>query len=148
MVLSSPHGALATLGNHSDSIEFDRAERQGTVEIADMGNYIVYTITHGFKNQEVIREYVSSDDIVFAVAWSGSYMPNLSKLLDTKYQEYQNTRALASANTQTRLRSHVSRTESDGIVVVTTGHMRSVFRGKAFDPVLLKQLGVSENEIK
>lgn len=139
-MLATTRPVLAALGESSDSISSDRRALtavRGAV-----------TVRHGYTVQEIIsesatiREYISDDDIVFGVAWTGLVMPDLAVLLGSYTGEYQ--QALKQAPRKPGLRSRQVKTKR--VVVQTWGHMRNL-QGRAYAPALIPQ-GVAIDEIK
>ncbi len=132
--------SLATLGGSADSIESDRkvlaAVRGSTT---GQNGYTVQEITYGGT---IVREYVSSSGVVFAIAWNGVRSPDLTSLLGTYADQYQ--RALQ--NTPHRPGVRHSSIKGDNVVVERWGHVGNV-QGRAYDPALIPT-GVTIDEIK
>ena len=132
--------AYATLGEGADSITKDRtalsAVKRATTTQAN------YTVQEVVSDSVTVREYLSSNGTVFAVAWNGLVHPDLTTLLGSYAQEYQ------QAKQQTpRKRGHrQSRVKSGNVVVETWGHMRNL-QGRAYIPALVPA-GVNLNEIR
>lgn len=75
-----------------------------------------------------VHEYVDAAGVVFAVSWSGPYMPDLKELLGAHFDTM-----VAHANSTARPgRSQLLLKQSD-LVVVSGGHM-GAFQGKAWLP--------------
>jgi len=91
-------------------------------------NYTVHAIQA--PSGTTVREYVSEDGMVFAVAWQGPFLPDLRQALGRYFERYSNA---ASA----KGRRQVAVSESD-FVVQSGGRMRS-FSGRAYLPPLLPQ---------
>ena len=90
----------------------------------------------------VVREYVgSSDGTVFAVSWSGAFMPDLRTLLGSHFA----TLTSAAAARPTAGHSQLSIKDSD-VVIVSGGHMRA-YAGRAWIISALPA-GVSTDEIE
>ncbi|MBI4996204.1 MAG: DUF2844 domain-containing protein [Rhodocyclales bacterium] len=77
-----------------------------------------------------VREYVTADGRVFAVAWSGPVMPDLVELLSAYFPPY---REEVQKRGPSRAPVVIRR---DDLVVESGGHMRS-FRGRAYLPGML-----------
>jgi hypothetical protein len=75
-----------------------------------------------------IRQYVSSQGRVFAVTWSGPFLPELKVLLG----KYFDTMETESARTSRAGRSHIAINHRE-LVINAGGHMRS-FEGEAWIP--------------
>ena len=81
-----------------------------------------------------IKEYVSSNGIVFAVAWRGTGAPDLPRLFGSYFDEYrEGLTAFQNRNPRIR-RPMVLKTAH--LVVERAGHSRSMW-GRAFIPALL-----------
>jgi hypothetical protein len=90
------------------------------------------TVEIGTENGGHVREFVSPDGVVFAVAWEGPVPPDLRPLLGTSFAAY--ARALAALQ-QPGLRRSLHIASSD-LVVETAGHLRA-YRGRAYLPALI-----------
>jgi len=123
-------GAFAALGAKQESVAHDRqilsASRHTTKNI---GNYNVEEMTIGATT---VREYLSSDGTVFAVAWNGYTHPDLSQLLGTYAGEY----AKAEKTTARVQGRRWRRIVTDSLVVEHRGHMRDL-HGRAYLPALV-----------
>ncbi len=106
------------------------------------------TVRAGYRVQEIvsdsttIREYISPNDIVFAVAWNGLRHPDLTQLLGSYAGEYHQT--LQKMPREKGHRFH--RVKTNQIVVEKWGHMRNL-RGRAYVPNLIPP-GVRIDDIK
>ena len=78
-----------------------------------------------------VREYVSSNGIVFAVAWDGPFLPNLRELLG----KYFDTLAAESARQPRAGRPHLD-VGLPEVVINSGGRMRA-FEGSAWIPAQL-----------
>jgi hypothetical protein len=137
ILLAWPHASHASLGGTLDSIESDRKRFEGRLAllkpIAPDHHYRVHEIT---QDGNQIREYSSSDGKVFAVSWRGPTQPDLSILLGTYFQEYQESltqKERTSGRTAQRRGRSARILRSKNLVVERSGHMRDV-RGKAYLP--------------
>jgi hypothetical protein len=139
-VLVTARPALAVLGGSADSVESDRrvlsAVRGG---ITLHNSYSVHEIDYGGT---AVREYVSADDIVFAIAWNGIRHPDLTALLGSYAGPYEE--ALKNTPRQPGVR-HLS-LKADGVVVEKWGHVRNL-QGRAYALDLIPP-GVSLDEIR
>ena len=138
VMLTLPFSASATLGETATSTEIDRVAMNATLRMLPTALYTVHEIQT--PSGTTLREYVSSDGTVFAVAWQGPVMPDLRQVLGSYFDRY--TAGAAAKHAGHR---HVEVRESD-LVVQSSGHMRS-FSGKAYLPQLLPQ-GVTVGEIR
>jgi hypothetical protein len=132
--------ARAALGDDEASVSRDGralvARWQGATE---RGSYRVHEL---LKGGTTIREFVSRDGVVFAVAWSGLANPELDALLGTYAGEYQ-----AAAQTTPKVNGRRGgRVAADHVVVDRWGHMRDL-HGRAYLPDLLPA-GVTVDELR
>ncbi len=131
---------LAALGGSADSIESDRrmlSAVQG--KVTQGADYTDYEITYGWTN---VREYVSPQGIVFAIAWTGNRSPDLTTLLGSYANEYQ--QALKATPHHPGVRQRAIKT--DDVVVERWGQVRNL-HGRAYAPSLIPP-GVSTDEIR
>jgi hypothetical protein len=84
------------------------------------------------KGGTTIREFVSADGIVFAVAWNGIAHPDLRPLLGAYHGEYRDE-ALDSPHVKGRRSRRVA---AENVVVERWGHPRDL-HGRAYLPALL-----------
>lgn len=96
---------------------------------------VVSKVTQNYSMRETtlavgtqVREYVSGDGIVFAVTWSGPFLPELRILLG----KYFDTMGTESATAPQVGRPHVAINRA-AVVINVGGHMRS-FEGEAWIP--------------
>jgi hypothetical protein len=101
--------------------------------------YSIETITAGGMT---IKEYVSSDGIVFAVTWRGTGAPDLPLLLGSYFDEYRDG-LTALQNRKPRMRKPMV-LKTARLVVERAGHARSMW-GRAFIPALLPPTISPEN---
>jgi hypothetical protein len=80
-----------------------------------------------------VREYVSSNGTVFAVAWQGPWMPDLRQMLGAYFDDYQ--RALQTPSGKRRARGSLTIDLPD-LMVQISGHPRA-FSGRAYVPRLM-----------
>jgi len=137
LLLSLP--SYASLGGRVDSIEADRAAMKGSVQARQGAVYSVHEIQAA---RTTVREYVSSDGTVFAVAWHGQFAPDLQQLLGTYFDQY-------AAGVKAQKASYVGRRplnlELPGLVVQRRGHVRAE-SGRAYIPERVP-LGVKAEEL-
>jgi hypothetical protein len=138
--LATVQRAHATLGQSVDSVESDRkafsADRQASL------NHNGYTVQEIKSDANVVREYITSSGVVFAVAWNGLSHPDLTILLGPYVVEYQQ----ALLQTPRQKGKRYLQVKADRIVVEKWGHMRNL-QGRAYIPSLIPS-GVTINEIK
>ena len=131
--------ALATLGGPVDSVETDRAALSAVRHNVSPGT--TYTVHEFAYNGTTVREYVSAQGIVFAIAWNGNRSPDLATLLGSYANEYQN--ALQNTPHQPGVRH--SSIKSDNVVVQSWGQVHNL-QGRAYAPALIPA-GVTIDEI-
>lgn len=130
---------LAVLGESASTVERDRERLDGQRLSAPESSYTVETIN---SSGMVIREYVSPDGLVFAVAWTQQKgIVNLEQLLGSYYAEYSHATV-----TQPRQSQRFRRVETEHIVIETGGRMGAVW-GRAWVRSLLPG-GISPDTIK
>jgi hypothetical protein len=133
--------AFATLGGDVPSVEADRAQMNGTVNVTQINGYAVHEIKN--PNGTVVREYVSSEGKVFGVAWKGPFIPYMPQLLGTYIQQYS---AGVKAHHEAGPGRRPLSIQQPDFVLENSGHMRS-FYGRAYDPGLLPQ-GITANAVR
>ena len=129
--------AFAALGGDDASVAADHVHLKGSLKIARAQRYTVHEIQTPYGT--VVREYVSPEGKVFAVAWSGPTMPDLRQVLGAHFDDYVN--AVAK-----RARRGPVQILQPGLVVQSSGRMRA-FVGNAYLPEVLPQ-GVGAGEIR
>jgi hypothetical protein len=132
--------ARATLGESTDSVESDRKAYSGVHQ--DTLYRTGYSIQDFATDGNVVREYISQSGVVFAIAWNGISHPDLTTLLGTHLQNFQ--QALQKSSRQ-RGKRHMQ-VKANSIIVEKWGHMRNL-QGRAYIPSLIPS-GVSPDEIK
>jgi hypothetical protein len=120
----------AVLGEPASSVETDRLAMAGQFKMIQAQHYTIQEIT---TSDFVVKEYVSGNT-VFAVAWRGRRPPDLTSILGTYLQEYQEASAAAASTGPRRRRG--TRIQALHVVVETGGHAGDV-RGRAYLPSLL-----------
>src|SRR5258708_38505375 len=78
--------SFAELGGYADSVEVDRARMKASTKVTQNKVYAVHEITTPTKT--VVREYVGPDGRVFGVAWQGPFLPDLSQIFGSYFQQY------------------------------------------------------------
>jgi hypothetical protein len=132
--------ALAALGGSADSVESDRTALSAVRRSVTPGpTYTVHEIAY---DGTTVREYVSPEGIVFAIAWNGNRSPDLTTLLGSYANEYQS----ALQNTPHRPGVRHSSIKADNVVVERWGQINNL-QGRAYAPSLIPT-GVTIDEIK
>jgi Protein of unknown function (DUF2844) len=118
--------AFAALGGNMESVDADQAALNASEQITvSTDNYTVYSLKT--SSGMMIREYLSLDDKVFAVAWQGPMLPNLRLILGDYYTQYTD-----AAREQHGDHGHLIVSLPD-LVVESSGRMRAFF-GRAYLP--------------
>ncbi len=124
-----PGMARATLGEPEATVQADVAQLQGSIKAtSEHENFRVHEIQ--MPSGTLLREYVSLDGNVFAVAWNGPYMPNLRQALGRYFDSF-----VTGATLNHLDRNHLQINQPD-LVVQARGHMRA-FSGRAYLPTAL-----------
>lgn len=129
-----PATASAALGGTVASVEADRVHANGSLtRMVRTDAYALHEIRSAAGT--TIREYVSPSGTVFAVAWDGPWMPDMTQVLGAHFGHYQ--QAMAARARRRRSRGLVVIDDAD-LVVQMSGHPRS-FSGRAYIPSLVPQ---------
>jgi hypothetical protein len=127
-----PSAALAALGGTVASVDADRVHVAGALmRRVATDAYTLHEIRSATGT--LIREFVNPSGTVFAVAWEGSWMPDLQQVLGEHFDDYQ--RAMLARQQGKRGRGAIA-IEQPGLVVEMTGHARA-FTGRAYLPGLV-----------
>ncbi len=128
VLLVAPFPAFASLGGSADSVDADRAVMKGQVQVRQSAAFTVHEIQgeHG----TTVREYVSADGVVFAVAWEGQFVPDLQQLLGPYFDTYVAGVREQKANSVGRRPLNL---QLPGLVVQRGGHLRAE-SGRAYIP--------------
>jgi hypothetical protein len=131
--------ANATLGEKADSVEKDRKALSAAKRaLTAHANYQVQEIV---SDANTVREFLTPDGVVFAVAWNGLTHPDLTTILGSYNGQYRK----AKKSTPRKHGQRRAKVKGDDIVVETGGHMRNL-QGRAYVPSLVPE-GVDINEI-
>ena len=133
--------AWASLGGDAASIEADQVHLQGTRTTTPAESYTVHEIQA--PTGTVVKEYVSSEGRVFAIAWHGPWVPDLRQLLGSYFEQY---RAAVQTRSGTRMVRKPVMIDQPGLVVQIGGHIRA-FAGRAYVPGMLPP-GVRAEDIQ
>ena len=133
LALALPASAFASLGGNVSSVETDRVQmKSALVRIQRIGAYSVHEMQSPTGTS--IREYYGSDGVVFGVAWTGEWPPDLRQIFGAYFDQYQQSTA-AARRTGRATHSHVAINEN-GLVVQSLGHAHSTY-GVAYVTSLL-----------
>jgi hypothetical protein len=138
LLVSLPFKVLATLGGDANTPQADQRKMQATLRVSPGPRYAVHELT--LATGTVVREYVSPQGQVFAVAWKGPFKPDLRQLMGDYFDRY------VQATPVFRGGHSAARVALPGLVVHSTGRTRA-FSGHAFVPQLLPA-GVAESELR
>ena len=130
--------ASATLGEPEISMTNETQLNRASIKQSDHGSYRVDEMQ--LPSGTVVREYAGLDGTVFAVTWSGPFIPNLKQTLGNYFTEFSASAAAAHGT-----RQHLEVRQAD-LVVESGGHMRA-HHGRAYLPQLLPS-GVSVGDIQ
>ena len=138
-VLAASAGAvMATLGRAPSTFAGSPASTPppgarvlAATPVARPGLYSLHEVK--LENGTIVREYATPAGLVFAVAWRGPVLPDLTALLG----DYFNTFKLETQQARTRgLRGSPVIIEHERLVVRSNGRMRDFF-GHAYAPDLV-----------
>lgn len=138
LLLAMAIPAMAELGGNAASIEADLAHLKASRRVVNAQKYTVHEMH--MSSGTVVREFVTAQGQVFAVAWQGPFMPDLRQVLGSYYEPYLNEAKFSRSR-----RGPVLVQQTD-LVVHSGGHMRAFF-GRAYLPQLLPT-DVQVDEIK
>jgi Protein of unknown function (DUF2844) len=126
--------AKAGLGNTFASVQADRMSMKGQLRARSEAGYSVQEITAA--SGTVVREFVSSSGVVFAVSWYGPSMPDLQQTLGSYFSQFQ-AAVYARRAQQPGARGHNHlEIHTPSLIVRSFGHMRQYF-GMAYVPALM-----------
>ena len=143
--MTTPSGASvnSTSGQSAASAVARQAVQSATASTASSSTSATYTVRETtLTNGTAVREYLTQAGTVFAVAWSGPQMPDLSSLLGSYFPQYV---AGVQASRTSGVRGPGA-VENSGLVVHSGGHM-GAFSGQAWLPQALPA-GFSTSDIQ
>jgi len=125
-----------------DSVESDRQSFQA--KSLTVSNQSLYNV-HEIQNDTTkIREISDKNGVVFAVIWDGQIHPDFSNLFGNYFKDY--IAAMKERKKKMHFRTHSSRLQTENLVVIQSGHMKSM-HGRAYVPALVPK-GVNVDEIQ
>lgn len=153
--------AHASLGGDISSVEADRLQMHAVIvsqtaqpvvapsqtslptaaarqAVMPAGGYTVHEIM--LPSGTAVRQYVSAAGVVFAVSWSGPFIPDLGQLLGPHFAAL-----LALQKSDNRHGRRSVDLHTSDLVIESAGHPRD-FAGRAYLPGALPS-GVAENDI-
>lgn len=139
-VFSFINCSYAGLGDGVKNINDDKALfKAQSLKVIQKGKFSIHELD---VPEYKIREYVNSDQKVFAISWSGFTHPQMKQILSSYYDEFVEV-------AQKQKRTHGQRfrvIKTKNLTVMISGHMRNL-KGKAFLHKGLP-LGLSAYEIR
>ena len=127
--------AQAVLGEGVASIYQAQQSLASTLKVDSGAQYSVYT--HTLPNGTVVREYLSRQDLVFALVWQGPAWPDYGLMLGRFYDRF------ATLSKQRR----AGQVPTDTGLVVEMGGLMGALRGRIYLPAQLPE-GVTPGEVK
>ncbi len=129
-LLFSSQNSFATLGEQESSVQSEKSLVKAHHIKLQTQNFTTHELT---IDGNTVKEFVSSNGIVFAVSWSGQNHPDLSQLFGSYYEEF----ALADTNlSKPHSKNHPPHVQTSKIAVHRWGHMNDI-HGLAYIPKLL-----------
>jgi len=130
ILITTPLSALAALGGNASSIISDSTHMRAQMRTTVSNGYSVHALQT--ETGIHVREYISAQGTVFAVAWDGPNLPDLTQLLGDYFPAFQ---AAMTERRSRGVRGPVALRQDD-LVIESNGHMRAYF-GRAYVPSLL-----------
>ncbi len=135
--------AHAVLGGDAASVETDRLQMKVAQAASQMpaasGSYTVHETI--LPTGTRVRQYVSKAGTVFAVTWSGPFMPDLHQLMGTHFD------TMIARQAQNRHAGQRVYSQHDPDLVIESGGRPRHFVGRAYLPGALPA-GVTGRDIK
>lgn len=141
VILATALPAWASLGGDAASIQADQLHMQGSRTTKASDAYTVHEIQAATGT--VVREYLSPEGKVFALAWNGPRLPDLRQVLGSYFEQY---RAAVQSQSGPRMARRPVMINQPGLVVQIGGHV-GAFSGRAYVPEMLPS-GVRAEEIQ
>jgi hypothetical protein len=141
LLIAAATPAWASLGGDAASIQADQLHMQGsrTMPMKAAESYTMHEIQAA--NGTVVREFVSAEGKVFAIAWHGPWIPDMRQLLGSYFDQYAQAN---QAQRGARMRRGPILINQPGLVVQIGGHPRA-FAGRAYVPEILPSGVGAEN---
>jgi hypothetical protein len=139
--------AWASLGGDASTIQADHVQLKGTLRMTAARSsagesYSVHEIQAA--SGTVVREYVSTNGVVFAVAFQGPWLPDVQQLFGSYFTQY--AQAMQARSLSARRARRPIMIDEPGLSVQIGGHPRA-FAGKAYIPSMLPA-GVRPEDIQ
>ena len=133
LMLALPIPALAALGGDVTSVQADQAQLKSTLKTTAAEAYTTHELTAPGKT--VIKEYVSPEGKVFAITWSGLFIPSMQQLLGTYFDRFAQ---VAKAQREGHPGHRPVSIQQPDFVFQNGGHMRA-YVGRAYVPAMVPQ---------
>ena len=141
VILATALPAWASLGGDAASIQADQLHMQGSRTTKAADAYTVHEIQAATGT--VVREYLSPEGKVFALAWNGPRLPDLRQVLGSYFEQY---RAAVQSQSGPRMARRPVMIDQPGLVVQIGGQV-GAFSGRAYVPEMLPS-GVRAEDIQ
>lgn len=115
VLLASP--AFAALGENAGSVQTDSAKIHAQARIIPAQFFVIHEMR--MATGTVVREFVSPEGIVFAVAWQGPFAPDFRQLLGSYFDAY-----MQAAQNPANRRGRGLHIDTGEMVFESAGHMR------------------------
>ncbi len=145
LLIGSTGAALATLGQAPSAPVASSASSATPAArmLAAVPASNAYTVHETLLDSgTTVREFATPAGVVFALAWRGPVLPDLTALLGNYFPTFQ---AVTNEARQAGRRGGPVVLARDGLVVHSNGHMRNFF-GDAWAPVLIPS-GVNIHDV-
>ena len=133
LMLALPIPALAALGGDVTSVQQDQAQMKGTLKTTAAEAYTTHELTAPGKT--IVKEYVSPEGKVFAITWSGPFIPSMQQLLGTYFDQFAQA---AKAQRESHPGHRPVSIQQPDFVFQNGGHMRA-YVGRAYVPAMVPQ---------
>lgn len=133
LMLALPIPALAALGGDVTSVQEDQAQMKSTLKTTEAEAYTIHELTAPGKT--IVKEYVSPEGKVFAITWSGPFIPNMQQLLGTYSDRFVQA---AKAQREGHPGHRPVSIQQPDFVFQNGGHMRA-YVGRAYVPAMVPQ---------
>lgn len=140
VLLVGPVPSFAGLGQDLDSIQVERKRMAAQHRVQAGAQYSLHELLGADGSR--VRQYVSSNGMVFAVSWRTQYKPDLSVLLGASYPGYAAAARIAAQ--RTGVQRHFQHDDLD-LVLQSSAHLH-LFSGFAFRRSMLPR-GVSPQQM-
>lgn len=136
LLMASASGVMATLGSAPSAVASTPTLVSSARKLAatPTGRTGTYTLSESqFDSGTLVREYVTPAGQVFALAWRGPVLPDLSAFLGDYFRAF---KVEAQQVREKGIRGSPVFIEGDGLVMRSSGRMRNFF-GYAYVPTLV-----------